>query len=57
MTNAYWATEAYTWKIYADTPEEARDKFERYVWKNEHPKKLDMKCKAVELTGEWSEEE
>lgn len=49
---AYWVTETMTWKIYADSEDEARNIWRRYQ-EGESWGVLDMKLKGVDTEGDW----
>ena len=51
----FWVTESNTYKIYADSVDEAKEIWNKYC--NGTPSsELPMKLKAVELDADWEEE-
>ena len=55
-SGAYWVTVSTTWKIYADSEEEARRKFERHWFEGVSADELDMVAKATEIDSDWGME-
>jgi hypothetical protein len=54
--NSYWVSVNTTWKIYAETPEEASEKFRRYYEGGEDPDTLDMVPKSTDIDSDWEME-
>jgi hypothetical protein len=51
--NGYWITESTTYKIFAESEEEARKIWNRYWCDGEEPSTLDMKIKDGEVEADW----
>lgn len=49
----YWITESTTYKIFAESEEEARDIWNKYWCEGEDPSTLDMKIKYGDVEAEW----
>jgi hypothetical protein len=52
--NGYWITESTTYKIFAESEEEAREIWNRYWCDGEHPSTLDMKIKDGDVEADWN---
>ena len=52
--SGFWITESVTYKIIADTEEEARDIWNKYWSDGEDPMLLDMKIKAADVDADWN---
>jgi len=55
--NGWWITESTTWKIFADTEEEARTIWHAYYGEGKDPNTLDMKLKDGDVEADWQYEE
>lgn len=49
----YWITESTTYKIFAESEEEARAIWNRYWCDGEDPSTLDMKIKDGDVEADW----
>ena len=52
--NGYWITESTTYKIFAESEEQARDIWNRYWCDGEDPSTLDMKIKGGDVEADWN---
>ena len=55
--NGWWITESTTWKIFADTEEEAGAIWHAYYSEGKDPNVLDMKLKDGDVEADWQYEE
>jgi uncharacterized protein YcnI len=54
--DAWWVTESTTWKIYADSEDEAKEKWRKYFHEGQDPDELDMTAKDGGYDADWGEE-
>jgi len=54
---AWWVTEYATWKIFANTEEEAKKIWHAYAVEGTPAVELDMKLKYNDVESDWEEEQ
>ena len=52
--NGYWITESTTYKIFAESEEQAREIWNRYWCDGEDLSTLDMKIKDGDVEADWN---
>ena len=57
MNDSYWISETLTYKIFAESEEEARKIWNRYWIDGEDINNLDVKLKGVDVEADWNWEE
>lgn len=57
IVNGYWITESTTWKIFAESEDQAREIWQRYWRDGERWEELDMKPKDGSVEADWSWED